>query len=39
LRNDWYNYLKAAEEKLKALLKDRDWTINYPAIHDYINLH
>lgn len=39
LRKDWYNYLKAGEEKLKSLLKDRDWTINYPNIHDYFALH
>lgn len=33
LRKDWYDYLKAGEEKIKALLKDREWTINYPALH------
>jgi hypothetical protein len=39
LRKDWYNYLKAGEDNLKTLLKDRDWTINYPNMHDYIALH
>ena len=36
LRKDWYNYLKAGEEKIKVLLKDKEWAINYPAIHEYL---
>ena len=39
LRKDWYNYLKAAEEKVKTLLKDREWAINYPAVHDYLAIN
>jgi hypothetical protein len=39
LKKDWYNYLKASEEKLKTLLKDREWAINYPAVRDYLTLN
>lgn len=39
LKKDWYNYLKASEEKLKTLLKDQEWAINYPAVREYLALN
>lgn len=33
---DWYNYVKAAEEKIKILLKEHDDFSRYPELKQII---